>query len=67
MIYTANAGMGPDAMIDQNLCGVNASKVGPYPSNPCVWTEIEEEFYQWSDGGSNGVWAGGIASDQLRW
>ena len=39
MLFTANAGMGPDSMIDQGLCGANTTH--PYSRNPCIWVRIQ--------------------------
>jgi hypothetical protein len=64
MISTANAGMGPSDFIRQKLCGKESTA---YPNQPCIWTEIEEEFYQWSGSDDGGVAPAVFANQQLQW
>ena len=64
MISTANAGMGPSSFITQKLCG---STSVAYPNQPCLWTEIEEPFYQWSGNDDGGQGAASLANQQLEW
>jgi hypothetical protein len=64
MISTANAGMGPSSFITEKLCGKESTA---YPNQPCIWTEIEEAFYQWSGGDDGGQAPAGLANQQLQW
>lgn len=65
LISTANAGMGPATMITSRLCGQDSDSA--YPGQPCLWTEIEEAFYQWSGGNDGGQAPAGLANQQLQW
>jgi hypothetical protein len=64
MISTANAGMGPANFITEKLCGKESTA---YPNQPCLWTEIEEAFYQWSGSDDGGQAPAGLANQQLQW
>jgi hypothetical protein len=64
MISTANAGMGPSSFITERLCGTESTA---YPNQPCIWTEIEEPFYQWSGGDDAGQAPADLANQQLQW
>jgi hypothetical protein len=68
VIFTANAGMGPESMIIEKLCGVPPiGETMQYRNMPCLWTEIEESFYTFPSQNNGGQWAGGLADMQLRW
>lgn len=63
LIFTANAGMGPETMITAKLCGPDSA----HPDQPCLWSEIEESFYQWSSGDDGGQPASVLADQVARW
>ena len=63
LIYTANAGMGPESMITGKLCGTGSA----HPDMPCLWSEIEESFYQWTSQDDGGQSPAGLADEVARW
>ena len=60
VVFTANAGVGPDKWFDQGM-------YGHYASQPAIWSEVEQGFTEWNGESDDETRLSGLAQELTRW